>query len=417
MSEQDRYFVDKDGWRFRIRTSDGECFKAAPIRWDRTSIDLGMLERDANTIETDEHGHPLPESSAEGEVEPAPVRGAYRYFKNTCNSFTYRTDGETLEFLWQEKWTKSTCLLTDLEKPEYFVSLASPAPAPDAGSPREWEALVTTSGELLDASKAHERAKLEGCKPIRVREVVATPSTVQPPPHTCDTCRHWRRDFLTKDIVTGCCVVASLFGEEDGDDRVMDDHPLITGPKFGCVHWEATDAGSVGSPRCPQCGDALEKVTQSPHGMLNSEQFDAVKAGDFLCRSCPDNGRAANKKHAYFWESELTTPPAEEETPEDDFWPCDMSMSRSQLIDRIGRMNFQLTSRKKRITSLERANQELSNRITQLERLNFEQLTALRCVWDCWTNAGSLTLATELVRALIKPLPQNPTPTPPSDAQ
>ena len=47
-----RYFIDKAGWRFRVRSIDGECFKASPIRWERTSVDLGMLERDANTIET-----------------------------------------------------------------------------------------------------------------------------------------------------------------------------------------------------------------------------------------------------------------------------------------------------------------------------------------------------------------------------
>lgn len=58
------------------------------------------------------------------------------------------------------------------------------------------------------------------------------------------------------------------------------------------------------SKLCPQCGRELERVTQGEYAMLNSEQFDAVKAGDYACGTCPDNNRGKSGK-AYFWEREI----------------------------------------------------------------------------------------------------------------
>ena len=58
------------------------------------------------------------------------------------------------------------------------------------------------------------------------------------------------------------------------------------------------------NPNCPQCGKQLCEVRQGPNSMLNSEQFDAVKAGDWYCTHCPSNDRG-NTSYAYFWAREV----------------------------------------------------------------------------------------------------------------
>jgi len=65
---------------------------------------------------------------------------------------------------------------------------------------------------------------------------------------------------------------------------------------------------------CPDCGKPLEPVRQSPGSPLNVDQFDAVKAGDFFCSTCPGNGRG-NSNFRYFWKSELPSPPIRYECP------------------------------------------------------------------------------------------------------
>jgi hypothetical protein len=39
--------------------------------------------------------------------------------------------------------------------------------------------------------------------------------------------------------------------------------------------------------------------------MLNDDQFDAVRAGDWYCVKCPSNNRG-NTPFRYWWDSELT---------------------------------------------------------------------------------------------------------------
>jgi len=56
--------------------------------------------------------------------------------------------------------------------------------------------------------------------------------------------------------------------------------------------------------KCPQCGSPLQPVLQSPNSPLNRDQFDAVKAGDYYCETCPDNDRG-KKLLCYWWEREL----------------------------------------------------------------------------------------------------------------
>lgn len=50
---------------------------------------------------------------------------------------------------------------------------------------------------------------------------------------------------------------------------------------------------------CPDCGNRLKKVFQSSPRMLNSYQFDAVKAGDFYCDKCKSDKAESGFK--YFW--------------------------------------------------------------------------------------------------------------------
>lgn len=44
---------------------------------------------------------------------------------------------------------------------------------------------------------------------------------------------------------------------------------------------------------CPICGNELEYVKQSYPQMLNQDQFDAIKAGDWYCRT----------DRVYWWET------------------------------------------------------------------------------------------------------------------
>lgn len=46
------------------------------------------------------------------------------------------------------------------------------------------------------------------------------------------------------------------------------------------------------NPTCPQCGKALFEVPRHSRS-LNDDQYESVKAGDWWCASCPDNGRGA----------------------------------------------------------------------------------------------------------------------------
>lgn len=57
-------------------------------------------------------------------------------------------------------------------------------------------------------------------------------------------------------------------------------------------------------PLCPLCKRELFPVLQESHSVLNSDQFDALKAGDYYCTSCPTNGRG-NTGYRYFWKREL----------------------------------------------------------------------------------------------------------------
>jgi hypothetical protein len=56
---------------------------------------------------------------------------------------------------------------------------------------------------------------------------------------------------------------------------------------------------------CPSCKNPLQPVKQSPNSLLNAEQFDAIKVGDYYCETCPSNGRGKTN-YCYYWTHELT---------------------------------------------------------------------------------------------------------------
>lgn len=72
---------------------------------------------------------------------------------------------------------------------------------------------------------------------------------------------------------------------------------------------EATEAKE--NPKCPKCDKRLTQVRRPSGSMLNSDQFDAVRAGDWFC-DCHTNGRG-NTPYAYFWDSEVRLPAREED--------------------------------------------------------------------------------------------------------
>ena len=54
--------------------------------------------------------------------------------------------------------------------------------------------------------------------------------------------------------------------------------------------------------RCPLCDKPLDRVYNTG-GVLNDEQFDSVRAGDFYCSNC--SGAEAKTGYKYWWSFEL----------------------------------------------------------------------------------------------------------------
>lgn len=48
--------------------------------------------------------------------------------------------------------------------------------------------------------------------------------------------------------------------------------------------------------------------------MLNDDQFDSVRAGDWYCDACPSNGRS-HTKYRYFWNREIAAPSVSSSAP------------------------------------------------------------------------------------------------------
>ena len=58
-------------------------------------------------------------------------------------------------------------------------------------------------------------------------------------------------------------------------------------------------------PQCPICKGPLKEVLYPSGSMLNREQFQAIRAGDFYCESC--KGTEAASGYKYFWKKDLAT--------------------------------------------------------------------------------------------------------------
>ena len=57
--------------------------------------------------------------------------------------------------------------------------------------------------------------------------------------------------------------------------------------------------------KCPACGNDLHKVEwDADTSMLNEDQFISIRAGDWYCDKCDDNGRG-NRPYSYWWDSEV----------------------------------------------------------------------------------------------------------------
>lgn len=54
---------------------------------------------------------------------------------------------------------------------------------------------------------------------------------------------------------------------------------------------------------CPDCNEKVFKVKQSENSMLNREQFDAAKAGDWFCVKCASD--VSHTGYKYFWDNEV----------------------------------------------------------------------------------------------------------------
>ncbi|MBU4536799.1 hypothetical protein KJ603_02050 [Patescibacteria group bacterium] len=74
---------------------------------------------------------------------------------------------------------------------------------------------------------------------------------------------------------------------------------------------------SNGNPVCPECGQQLKEVRQSPNSYCSysPEQFEAAKAGDFECLNgdCPGikkihPDKLANNGHRCYWLGEVLSP-------------------------------------------------------------------------------------------------------------
>jgi hypothetical protein len=100
---------------------------------------------------------------------------------------------------------------------------------------------------------------------------------------------------------------------------------------------------SIEAMKCPDCNSALQRVRQDEYSMLNSEQFDAVKAGDWFCTRCPSDGKARTG-YRYFWNHDLDAA-IKAAQPQNVAIP-------DEILEWIGHMNFHLTEHDERHAGL-----------------------------------------------------------------
>lgn len=111
----------------------------------------------------------------------------------------------------------------------------------------------------------------------------------------------------------GLChsVVFQCLTKDNGDNKegfrmVHDPHPDGGGI-------ESVDSLMIFTPcwqkepkavkKCPDCEGKLSPVFRRDGSMLNSEQFNSIRAGDYYCTKCP--GNFSRTGYRYFWERDL----------------------------------------------------------------------------------------------------------------
>lgn len=57
-------------------------------------------------------------------------------------------------------------------------------------------------------------------------------------------------------------------------------------------------------PRCLHCGKLLTEIRYPTGSPFNRDQWDSMRAGDWVCESCPGNERGQSGM-CYFWAHEL----------------------------------------------------------------------------------------------------------------
>lgn len=116
----------------------------------------------------------------------------------------------------------------------------------------------------------------------------------------------WKRSAEAKDAATKPATpTCTTCNGAKGHEKAVGTTNYIWVDCPDCMNKPATPAASeaVGVPTCP-CGEPLCKVTQGADSMLNAEQFDAIKLGDWFCKTCPADA-AVGGKYRYFSNSEL----------------------------------------------------------------------------------------------------------------
>ena len=58
-------------------------------------------------------------------------------------------------------------------------------------------------------------------------------------------------------------------------------------------------------PKCPVCNGVLEQITYPRGSMFNRDQWQSMIAGDWICHTCPGNGRGRDTSVCYWWDAEV----------------------------------------------------------------------------------------------------------------
>lgn len=163
-------------------------------------------------------------------------------------------------------------------------------------------------------------------------------------------------------------------------------------------------------PKCPECERELQRVRRPSGSMLNEDQFDAVRAGDWFC-TYHTNGRG-NTAYAYYWDSEVspTAPPEPRSVEENVALPPlelvrEIEKHRKELI-------FEVQHWKNEAETLRQA--ALMEALKAVENERLERHEALIAGYrepdeqggdECYSQA--IHDAEEAIKALLTPSPKS----------